>query len=157
MRFTQNKIYFLNIKACLPTSLKQNTSFAQDCVQTRLVGDVRLLPYPERLRSLGLPSLYYRRRRGDMIVTFKILHGMVDLDPDTFFIPAMMTTTRGHPWKLDKPRASSRIRRNAFGVRVINDWNALPLEVVSAETLNQFKARLDKHWIHHHYTIHDQD
>ena len=30
--------------------------------------------YAERLKRLNLPTLVYRRRRGDMIETFKILH-----------------------------------------------------------------------------------
>ena len=124
---------------------------------TKLVAELRDLPYPERLRSLGLPSLYYRRRRGDMIMVFKIIHGRVDLDPDAFFTRASMQVTRGHPWKLAKPRASSRIRRNAFGVRSINDWNGLPLEVVGSETLAQFKSRLDAHWSHLQYSIPAQD
>ena len=32
------------------------------------------LPYPERLNILKLPTLVYRRARGDMIETFKLLH-----------------------------------------------------------------------------------
>ena len=124
---------------------------------TKLVAEIRALSYPERLQSLGLPSLYYRRRRGDMIMTYKIIHGRVDLNPDVFFTPALMQATRGHPWKLDKPRAHSRIRRNAFCVRSINDWNALPLEVVASETLAQFKSRLDAHWNHLHHFIPAQD
>jgi len=45
----------------------------------------RLLPYlahltcSDRLKSLNLPSLYYRRLRMDMIMTYKILHGFMDL------------------------------------------------------------------------------
>ena len=81
----------------------------------------------------------------------------VDLEPDRFFSPALMRTTRGHPWKLNKPRASSRIRRNMFSVRVVNDWNALPLRVVASTTVNQFKSRLDSHWAQLAFTIPHQD
>ena len=31
-------------------------------------------PYPERLKILKLPTLVYRRARGDMIETYKLLH-----------------------------------------------------------------------------------
>jgi len=34
--------------------------------------------YPERLRQLDLPTLAYRRNRGDMIVTYKLLSGLYD-------------------------------------------------------------------------------
>ena len=124
---------------------------------TRLVDEIRREPYTERLRLLGLPSLYYRRRRGDMIAVFQMLHSGLDLDPAVFFTPAAKATTRGHPWKMDKPQAITRVRRNAFTVRVINDWNALPSHVVSSSTVNQFKARLDSHWTHLQYTTPHQD
>ena len=34
--------------------------------------------YPERLRQLDLPTLAYRRKRGDMIITYKLLSGLYD-------------------------------------------------------------------------------
>ena len=36
---------------------------------TKLVPSIRHLPYKERLRCLGLPSLKYQRLCGDMIMT----------------------------------------------------------------------------------------
>ena len=123
---------------------------------TRLVEEIRTEPYAERLRLLGLPSLNYCRRRGDMITVFQLLHGGVDLDPALFFTLSS-TSTRGHQWKISKPEAVTRIRRNSFAVRVVNDWNALPNHVVSAATVNQFKARLDSHWAHLQYTVPHQD
>ena len=120
---------------------------------TKMVPDLRHLPYPQRLRTLKLPSLYYRRHQGDMIAVFQLLHGGMDLDPDVFLNTAVARNTRGHPWRLVKPRAVSRIRRNAFSVRVVNDWNSLPSAVVTSASLNQFKNRLDTHWAHIAHTI----
>ena len=114
---------------------------------TKIVPELRHLSYPQRLRALKLPSLYYRRRRGDMIAVFQLLHGGLDLHPDVSFNTAVARDTRGHPWRLVKPRAVSRIQCNAFSVRVVNDWNSLPSTVVTSATLNQFKNRLDAHWI----------
>ena len=37
---------------------------------TKLVPKLKNLSYEERLKSLNLPSMYYRRARGDMIETF---------------------------------------------------------------------------------------
>ena len=98
---------------------------------TKKVPDLRHLPYQHRLQALGLPSLYYRRRRGDMIAVYQVLHGGLDLDPLSFFDRTLARDTRGHPWRLTKPRAETRVRRNAFAVRVINDWNSLPAAVPS--------------------------
>jgi len=34
-----------------------------------------------------------------------------------------------------------------FSNRIVNIWNSLPSHVVSAETVNCFKSRLDKFWL----------
>ena len=120
---------------------------------TKMVPELRHLPYTMRLRALKRPSLYHRRRRGDMIAVYQLLRGGFDLDPQVFFDTALARDTRGHPWRLVKPRAVSRIRRNAFSTRVVNDWNSLPPEVVASDTVNQFKNRLDAHWAHTAYTV----
>ena len=115
---------------------------------TKMVKSIQSKPYTERLKYLSLPSLYHRRRRGDMIGIYQMLHAGLDIDPDKFVTPAPTKTSRGHPWKLFKPHATSRARRQALNVRAINDWNSLPPSVVEAESLNSFKSRLDRHWIH---------
>ena len=113
---------------------------------TRLIPSLRGLPYEERLERLNLPSLSHRRRRGDMIQCFKILKGIDRIDPEKLFQRATMESTRGHHMKLFKTRAKSELRRAAFSVRVVDDWNSLPTHVVNAETVNQFKSRIDKLW-----------
>ena len=124
---------------------------------TKMVPELRNLPYQERLRRLDLPSLYHRRRRGDMIAIYQILRGDINVQPDQFFEHVELATTRGHPMKLRKPQATSRVRRNALAVRAINDWNSLPPSVVLSASLNQFKARLDKHWGGMTFSIPDTD
>ena len=92
-----------------------------------------------------------------MITVYQMLHSGVDLDPALFFTPATHTSAREHQWKLSKPQAISQSRQNLLSVRVVNNWNALPSHVVSASTVNQFKARLDSHWVLLQYTIPYQD
>ena len=65
----------------------------------------------------------------------------------------MSEMTRGHPWIPRKPRALKLPRRNTFSTRVINDWNALPAGVALAESVNQFKICLDRHWSDSRYEI----
>ena len=38
------------------------------------------------------------------------------------------------------------LRKYFFSNRIINIWNSLPNSVVMADTVNQFKHRLDKYW-----------
>ena len=124
---------------------------------TKLVTSIRDRPYEERLQILDLPSMYHRRRRGDMINVYQILHQGVDVDAAKFFSPARNDNTRGHEWKLLKPQAVTRVRRNAFSVRIVNEWNALPSSVVAAPNLNAFKARLDRHWTRLKYSTNIYD
>ena len=35
-----------------------------------------------------------------------------------------------------------------FSARMVNTWNSLPNSIVDANTVNAFKARLDKFWLH---------
>ena len=123
---------------------------------TRMVESVRAKPYEDRLRLLQLPSLHYRRRRGDMVHTYQLFHGGVDASPSDFFT-LTEGQTRGHPFKVYKPPASTRPRRFCYAVRSVNDWNGLPAEVVCAPSLNAFKARLDAHWAHFRYKVPDTD
>ena len=56
------------------------------------IPELRYLPYTEQLQAMKLPSLYYRRRRGDMlaVTVYQILHGGIDLGPGlTQFLRAL--------------------------------------------------------------------
>ena len=57
-------------------------------------------PYRERLFHLNLPTLKYRRLRGDMIEVFKITHNIYDeaVSPDLSFYAR--ASTRGNNYKL---------------------------------------------------------
>ena len=112
---------------------------------TKILSTLRDKTYPERLRILGLPSLEHRRRRGDMIDLYKYIHGHYTANEPSFIVQEN-DRLRGHPLKLGKEQHRLRIRGNSFAVRVINSWNSLPEEVVTANTVNTFKTRLDKHW-----------
>ena len=61
-------------------SLKKHISLIEDVQRkfTRRINGMSGLEYENRLRILKLPSLEFRRKRGDMIETYKILHGCYD-------------------------------------------------------------------------------
>ena len=110
---------------------------------TKLIPQLRELPYEDRLKSLELPSMYYRRERGDMIEVYKYTHGLYD--SDTPFKLAV-SDTRGHSLKIFKSRANKSLRQHFFSHRVVDKWNSLPESKVQAPTLNNFKNQLDQHW-----------
>jgi len=103
------------------------------------------LSYEDRLRKLNLPTLEYRRSRGDAIEVYKYLHGIYRVD-ETGILFRHHTggaETRGHSMKLMKRDCNSQIRGNVFGLRVVNAWNSLPQDVIDATTVNCFKGRYD--------------
>ena len=52
---------------------------------TRLLQELKGLSYGERLESLKIPTMHYRRKRYDLIQLFKIVYGYEDIKPDNFF------------------------------------------------------------------------
>jgi len=54
------------------------------------------------------------------------------------------TTTRGSSLKLKSIRTHYNLRKYSFSIRIINKWNSLPKFVVTANTIDFFKTRLDK-------------
>jgi hypothetical protein len=105
---------------------------------TKMVPDLKCLEYEDRLRSLKLPSIAYRRIRGDAIEIFKYTHNMYWV-PNTPLKQALTTTTRGHDLKLHLQRSNTRARQNFFSLRTVQMWNSLPEEVVMSPTINVFK------------------
>jgi ribonuclease P/MRP protein subunit RPP40 len=114
---------------------------------TRMMVGMKSLSYKSRLSVLDLFSLERRRARGDLIVTFKILHGIMRIDRNQLFILAPSSGTRGHPLKLRKSHARLNTRANFFAHRVINMWNRLPSELVASTSVDAFKSKLDEAWL----------
>jgi ribonucleases P/MRP protein subunit RPP40 len=113
---------------------------------TKMVPGLAKFSYEERLIKMDLPSLEYRRVRGDAIEAFKYLHGHYSVDVASRLIrhkPKGMTT-RGHGLKIQKRECHSNVRQGFFSYRIVNMWNSLPEEVVTAEYVDCFKRRFDR-------------
>ena len=66
---------------------------------TKLVKEVHHLSYDDRLQHLGICKVQNRATRCDMIETYKILTGKLNVDPDHFF-ELCTNVTREHHLKL---------------------------------------------------------
>ena len=109
---------------------------------TRRVPGLAQLPYPRRLKELNMCSLEETRIRTDLILTYRILKGHIDLNKDHFFEASLATRTRGHSMKLQKHHSNLQTTRNFFSSRVVDIWNSLPESVVTSTSLSVFKGRL---------------
>ena len=70
---------------------------------TKMIPELKHLSYPERLKKLKLPTMAYRRARGDMIEVFKIVVQIYDnKTTDNFlsFRENMNMSLRGHEFTL---------------------------------------------------------
>ncbi len=67
---------------------------------TQMVKGCRSLSFEERLKKLNLFSLARRRLRGDLIPTYNLSHGSLDLPLEEFFTRPPCSSLRGHYLKL---------------------------------------------------------
>ena len=135
-----------NIQICSPflaKDIKQLESVQRRA--TKRVSGLHLLPYDQRLSKLNLFSLVYRRARGDLILTFKILKTENHPNRDVFK-EAHSTKLRGHHLKLYIQPSRLQCRHHSFALRVCPLWNALPPDIISVSTVDHFKRRLDE-WL----------
>ena len=108
---------------------------------TKLVPGLSHLKYDDRLEALGLVRLERRRVRGDLIETYKILHGNYDIPVEKFF-EFNETSRRGHKLKLFKKRFRLDVKKYGFSSRVVDDWNNLSECCVNSVSINCFKKHI---------------
>ena len=123
---------------------------------TKILPELKDLSYYDHLRACNLTTLHYRRISGDMIETYNILMGKYDTAISPKIEKVDNYITRGNDLRLHKRWSRCDLRKYCFTNRVVNVnvWNCLPNWVVSADTTNNFKTRLDKHW-HNQDIIYD--
>ena len=108
---------------------------------TKMLPETKNLSYEERLRLLNLPTIVYRRHRGDMIELYKMTNDLYDNDvfPKLEFRNANITINRSirdNSKQLFIKITKKEVRKNFFTQRVSPMWNALPEKVVSAPSIN---------------------
>ena len=109
----------------------------------KLLPEISKYSYGKRLQFLNLPSLKYRRLRGDLIQVYKFLHNSKEHDFMKFFTLSTSKSTRGHDLKLFKHPCKTNLRKYSFTNRIVDTWNNLTNETVHANNLNHFKKLLD--------------
>ena len=96
--------------------------------------------------KLNIQSLQYRRLEYDLILTYKICYGLIDINFDNFFkycsSPYKLRRHRLTLQSIGKPKHKNVT--NFFSHRVVSLWNSLPEYVVTAPLLPIFKNYLKK-------------
>ena len=109
---------------------------------TKCVPGLKDLKYEERLKAMKIPSMSFRRFRGDLIEIYKYTHGLYNCKSP--FEIDQTGRTRGHNYKLIKQACNTTQRLKFFTIRAVDSWNKLDPSIVNAKTLNSFKNSIDK-------------
>jgi len=85
---------------------------------TKIMRQCRHLNYRQHLEFLNLPTVVFRRNRGDMIEVYKILSDKHDPTLPSILRRNINSTTRGNPMKLCTYRPKYDLCKYNFTVRV---------------------------------------
>ena len=80
---------------------------------TKTIEGFRYKTYEERLHETGLTTLVQRRKRGDLIETFKLVKGITKVDHEIFFT-INENIGRGNMYKFAKYRSRLNVRASFF-------------------------------------------
>ena len=90
--------------------------------------------YTYRLIFLNIKTLSLRRLVTDLVLTYKIQNGFVDVDPDKIF-DVYSNICRGPAQKIRNILCRTNTRLNNFSNRVSIEWNSLPINVTSRNSI----------------------
>ena len=77
--------------------------------------------YRDRLKVISIETLEYRRLEANLVMVFRLLHGIVDIKFANFFKIRQSTyNLRGHRYNLRSDRTNSSIAAALFPSRVIS-------------------------------------
>ena len=126
----------------------------------RMVSDFRGVTYEEKLKEAGMTTLKERRKRGDLIETFKVMNGFDKVKRETWFRTISEAEREKRSMRQNsqmnedgeveskgdiiiQKKARNDTRWNFFSLHVTRDWNRIPKEVREAKSVNSFKNGLD--------------
>jgi len=104
---------------------------------TKRIAGLAGKPYDSRLLLLGVESLEARRLKQDLLYTYKILFGAVNVNYTDMFKLNNSLPTRGHSYKLFVQRCRLDGSKHFFSNRVVPSWNSLP---ATSEHFRSYRA-----------------
>jgi len=96
----------------------------------------------EMLQSLSLPTLNQRRDTAKLIFMYKILHQMVDVTVPDCYLNPVSWNTRGHSLRFIQLQTSIDVYKHSFYPSTVRLWNALPNNVIEANSIEDFNRQL---------------
>ena len=106
--------------------------------------------YSDRLYKLDLKTLEYRRLEFDILMFYKFMNGLVDIQKSEFFtMSASRYNTRSHELCI-RPNLNNtnQLQHKFFINRCTSVWNNLPAELVKCSSYHLFRSKLKKFNLH---------
>lgn len=119
---------------------------------TKHINGMKGLSYEQRLEKLGWTTLEERRARGDMILTFQLLHRNADVNLSTWYWAQPLTEIEGpassvrgtNNVRLNPPtKYNCKQREHFLTSRVAATLRKFPAGIMNLNTVNDFKNAYD--------------
>ena len=110
-------------------------------IQRRFSKSINLLnsvSYDERLNFLGMEILKARLRHADLRFTYKVLHKIINIVPESVGLVRSQAPTRSHGTGLEVHLARSNTTGSSYKFRISKVWNDMPAAAKSASSLVVF-------------------
>jgi hypothetical protein len=98
----------------------------------------------------GPPSLEFPRNTRNIAkvtMIYKITHNLVAINPDFYISSRTSLTRHSHSLRYKPFSTSTDYFKFSFFPHTVVLWNALPPDIVSASSLDQFKSQIQTHYI----------
>jgi len=129
-------------------SLNRHLESVQRKFTKRLKGCKDMEYYHARLSHLYLHGLERRHLTADLILTYRIIFGLVDVCMSGYFVLKSVysdrVVTRSNPFKLSVNYCRSNTRKYFCSELVVKVWNSLPPSIVNFSSLATFRNSLTK-------------
>jgi hypothetical protein len=107
------------------------------------------LPYRDRLMSLGLLPLSYRREVADLMFFYKCIHSVYDVDISVYVSHAnqvsnLRSSNNGPLYRHRRCRTSTY--QSSFYNRTVDLWNVLPANIRTCTSSSSFRLRLKQYY-----------
>jgi len=108
---------------------------------TRMIGDFRTLTLRRKMRADKMTKWDKRRRRGDLLETYKVI--TKEVIPFSRFFQLTYKSEVDYEDTGTKVfrKSEGAIKQRFFSSKVVEDWNELGDETVSVGTIRDFKPK----------------
>lgn len=101
----------------------------------------------QMLLRLKWETLQHRRMKLRLLLMYKIIHGLVAINPQPYFIPTLRLNRYNHSFTFQQISTTKQYHQASYFINSIPLWNAAPACLIEAPDLDKFRVELAKYAI----------